>query len=218
MSEKTPNQTQNKPSFEKVYQKIKSPAQAKIESLKWRNRGESVVVIDVVCDILHKKHFEYFHEVSRLADRMIVRMVEKTKKHKDGSIVSYQNRAEALAHSPYIDTITSMQDGDNLDWISEYKPTTIVKSTTSGAKVINQINDLQGLKLDYEPKIIVMDHDCLFVPLDQAEAQGQYFDENKHSFGGISSTAIKKTIIDRDRLDNQEFLQCDISQILRNNI
>jgi cytidyltransferase-like protein len=204
------------PRFILPYHKIVSTAIAIAMCSEWRAKGETVAVSDGCYDILHYKHAEYIAAIANQVDHLVIRVVENTKKDPRGSVIPFSERLKMLAHLHPVDAVTGMQEDSGLDWIEEFKPDKVFKSTTSGVNVMNEIDQVMNLK--HQAEIIVLDEDCNFVPLSEAAAKGQQYDDTKFDPNRSSGSTHKRTIQNRQIEDLQPYLQCDLSQILRNNI
>jgi glycerol-3-phosphate cytidylyltransferase-like family protein len=158
------------------------------------------------------RHYEYYLACANLGDRLIVRVVENTNKDPRGSVIPFDQRTHTLAHIPYVDLICGMQEGGGLKWVEQFRPSIIVKSTTSGVKVVREIQEVNSL--DYIPEIVIMDDRCNIVPIDQAEEKGLEYDNTKFRADRVSGSVHKQTIINRYIDDNRDNLQCDLTNTL----
>src|SRR6266581_9342039 len=101
--------------FVSPYAKIVEPEAAKGLIRNWQNQNQRVVMVDAVLDIPHFAHAEYFLACANLGDRLALRVnsdafVTSRKDHR-GPIVPFQERAMHAAHYPYIDVVTSKDEG-----------------------------------------------------------------------------------------------------------
>jgi glycerol-3-phosphate cytidylyltransferase-like family protein len=200
-----------KPKQPKTYDIITNPGQALRQVREWQEQGLRVAITDVVCDILHYRHFEYFEAIKQYADRLLVRAdtseLVANKKDSRGSIVPLEFRLKALAHIRHVDLLT-VKNRMGLEWVDVYQPDVIIKSTTSGVKVVNEIEELASLQ--HQPELILFDQDNNIVPLDKAEAEARAYDQDKYGVDKFSGSVIKQEIKDRYQNDIAEYLTCDL--------
>jgi glycerol-3-phosphate cytidylyltransferase-like family protein len=198
----------------KTYDIITNPGQALRQVREWQGQGLKVAITDVVCDILHYRHFEYFEAIKQHADKLLVRVdtseLVQSKKDSRGSIVPLEYRLKALAHIRTVDLLT-VKNRMGLEWVDIYKPDIVIKSTTSGVKVVKEIEELASLQ--HQPELILFDQDNNLVPLDRAEAEARAYDDNKYSGDKFSGSIIKQEIKDRFQEDIAEYLTCDLTTL-----
>jgi bifunctional ADP-heptose synthase (sugar kinase/adenylyltransferase) len=198
-----------------VYDKIKSPEVALRQVQKWQEKLLDVAITDVVVDLPTYLHKEYYLAIKSKCDKLVVRIDEddyvKSKKGPNRPTVEYPRRVKESAHSQYVDLITSKSSG-NLDWIKYYRPDIIVKSTTSGAKLIKEIEELQQIarEINLDLQIIILDESCHEVPMEQALAKAVEYDKNKFGEEKFSGSIIERKIQDNFVLNNQNNLTCDL--------
>lgn len=177
----------------------------------WQNEGQKVVIVDGCFDILHYKHFEYLQAVKQLADKLVVRVVEDKyiaeSKHPRGAVVPFMNRIKALTHLPYIDLLTGGGE-DGLQWIDRFKPDVVVKSTTSGVRVMNELEELKDL--EHQPEVIVMDQDYQVIEPDRVLEEAQWYDKTKLEGDKFSGSIIKQEIQERYQERLAHLLTCNI--------
>jgi bifunctional ADP-heptose synthase (sugar kinase/adenylyltransferase) len=209
------------PRFE-VYNKIVTPVQAIKQTRDWQRQGLKVAVTDVVCDIPQHLHKEYLATIASLSNKLVVRVdTDKHAKEKKGHpklppeldkpYNTLEYRQKDLAHLPYVDLITEKAHG-SLNWISIFKPDIIIKSTTSGQKLIAEIKELQELivVLGQPTQIIILDENCDVVDHSEALDKAIEYDNNKYDKKHHSGSTITKKIEDRFMALNQDNLKCDI--------
>lgn len=219
MAQEQPKQYQTKQeiALQEVYSKITTPNIALRQVQKWQEAGDKVVVTDVVCDLYHRAHSEYFLAAKLLGDKLLVRVdtddYVASKKDPEGPLVNYPNRVKNLAHIPYIDSITSKSTG-GLDWIKFYKPDVLIKSTTSGEKLIRDIDEIKVIlsENNIDCRIIVLDANCNEVEESQWLSKAIEYDLNKLSPEKNSGSTIKAEYARRlqERQVGKEFLQCEL--------
>ncbi len=209
--EKMPTQ---KPVFE-AYDKIKNVGDTLRQVRNWQDQKQSVVVVDVVCDIAHYLHKEYFAVTKSLADKLVVRVdtdeYVKSKKGERRPYNTLEYRQKDLAHLQYIDTVTTKSDG-GLKWVEIYKPDFVVKSTTSGAKLIAEIEQIEALIKQNKllTQIIILDENCQLVDRELALDKALKYDQTKYDAGRHSGSVIERMIRNGYMIDNQADLSCDI--------
>lgn len=193
-----------KEKFKSPYSKIVNPEEAILKSKEWRNEGKKVIVVDAVLDLPHYRHPDYFLSCANLGDKLILRVNSdefvSTRKDKRGPIVSLLNRQKHASHYPYIDLITQ-KDFGGWDWLLEYKPNYIVKSVTSGTKVLEEIAEVQPYLEKSGTEIIIMDEYANIIPLQKFYEEGLKYEEEKYNPEKISGSIIKKEIIRRYDMD-----------------
>jgi bifunctional ADP-heptose synthase (sugar kinase/adenylyltransferase) len=204
--------------LQEIYSKIVTTGVALRQVQKWQEEGNRVVITDVVCDIYHRAHSEYFLSAKLLGDKLLVRVDTDAhvaeKKDPEGPLVNYKNRTENLAHIPYIDMITSKSSG-GLDWIKFYRPNVLIKSTTSGVKLIKDIDDIKIIlkENNIDCQIIVADEQQNIVPESEWISKAIEYDNTKLSPEKNSGSTIKNEYARRlqSRQVEKEYLQCDIN-------
>jgi cytidyltransferase-like protein len=192
--------------------KYLSMPKALYQCRKWQGEGQKVVIVDGCFDTIHHKHFGYLKAVKNLGDKLLVRLVSdeyiaQTKDPK-GPLCKLDDRAKVIEHLPYVDAITSMHTG-GLRWIDIYRPDIIVKSTTSGVRVMEEMTEFETL--GHQPKIIFFDADNNIVAPENILEEARFYDETKYSPDKVSGSTMKKEIQDRfqERIA-EEYLTCNI--------
>jgi bifunctional ADP-heptose synthase (sugar kinase/adenylyltransferase) len=201
--------------LDQIYSKIVSPSRAIYQARMWQAEKQKVAVIDTVFDLPTYLHKEYSLAVKQYCDKLICRIDTdehvKEKKGQNKPYINLENRQKETAHSPYIDLITTKSQGGT-DWIKYFQPNIIVKSTTSGAKLMQEIEELEllakNLRLDLE--IIILDENCELVERSEALLKAIEYDNTKYREDRFSGSVIAKKIQDGFVLDNQSDLTCDI--------
>lgn len=177
----------------------------------WQNAGHKVVIIDGCFDILHHRHFEYLQACKDLGDKLVVRVVEDKyiaeSKHPRGAVVPFKERILALTHLPYIDLLTGGGE-DGLAWIDNFKPDIVVKSTTSGVRVMNELEELETLQ--HQPEVIVFDQNNNVVEPENVLEEAKWYDETKFTNDKFSGSVIKQEIQNRYQERIAKLLSCDI--------
>lgn len=117
-------------------------------------------MIDAVLDLAHFTHAEYFLVCANLGDKLALRINSDRfvalRKDRRGPLVGWTERAMHAAHYPYIDLITS-KDAGGWDWLLYFNPDVIVKSTTSGRAVLNEIEQQRPFLERLNTEVVVMD-------------------------------------------------------------
>lgn len=214
MTEKTPQQELSQ-TLDKIYSKIVLQGQAIFQTMKWQQQGLTVAVIDTVFDLPTYKHKEYTVAVKRYCDKLVCRIdTDKHVREKKGENKPYidlEKRQKDACYNPYIDLITTKEKG-GIDWIKYYRPNVVVKSITSGSKLVAEIEELEKLAdtTALDLKIIILDENCNEVSKEEALILASNYENNKYTDDKFSGSVIARKIQDSFILENQDNLRCDI--------
>jgi glycerol-3-phosphate cytidylyltransferase-like family protein len=191
--------------FTNPYDKIVTPPIAQARIGHWQMQDQRVVMVDAVLDLPHAAHAEYLLACANLGDRLALRVNSDafvaSRKDPRGPIVSWEERAKHAAHYPYVDLVTSKNEG-GWTWLREYNSDIIVKSTTSGPQVLDEIEQVRSQLDGLRTKVVVMDENGTIVPIDQAYKRGVEYDLTKMNASRQSGSMIKAEIVRRAREDN----------------
>ncbi len=182
------------------YDKIVSDYDAVKQVQIWKEQGLSVVIADAVADIPHYRHADYLLKCANLGDRLVIRVesdeLVASRKDPRGPIVSWERRVKHIAHYPYIDLV-AIQYLHGLEYLLEYKPDIVVKSTTSGRSILDQIDELKSDPDKYSSKLVVFDQYANRISLELALIEGVAYDQDRLGDDKFSGTIIKNAIIKR---------------------
>jgi len=202
MRSNTENEEMREARFTNPYFKIVSPNVALERIRSWQKEDKRVVMVDAVLDLPHVAHAEYFLACANLGDKLTLRVNSDAfvAKRKDprGPIVKWEERAKHAARYPYIDLITSKDEG-GWDWLQEYNPDVIIKSITSGSAVLEEIDKVKPYLIGLRTTLIVMDEYGNIIPIEQAQQKGSEYEADKLTTQRISGSIIKDEIIKRSR-------------------
>ena len=201
--------------LDQIYSKIVSPAKAIYQTRMWQAQKQKVAVIDTVFDLPTYLHKEYSLAVKNYSNKLICRIdtdeYVKTKKGENKPYINLENRQKETAHNTYIDLITTKSEG-GINWIKYYRPDILVKSTTSGVKLIQEIEEIEQLskQINLNLEIIILDENCERAERSEALSKAIEYDNTKFRKDRFSGSVNAKKIEEAYILQNQSNLTCDL--------
>ena len=183
--------------FISPYSKIVDEETAIQRIAYWESQPLDVVVLEAVMDLPHYRHAEYLLAAANLGDKLVVRLnsddLIKSRKDSRGPIVDFEKRSKHLAHYPYVDLVTGKND-IGPGWLERYRPTTVVKSVTSGIKIAEEAVSMFPIFEKLGIRLVLMDQFANTISLDN------YLEETaKYSYDIFGSDKFSDSII-RDKI------------------